>query len=329
MAQTATNVLAALKRETTFNTPATSEDADRIRLLDSPGLKLSRSNIISGERRSDQLENIGRLGGKTVGGSYNTEVNPGGAFDLLIEDLVRGTWESPASVPAISTTTQVAAVSTPASPVYRSYTIEQYDVDIDQSELFTGVRLVSAEFNLQPNEMSQVAWTFMGADRQVLASEDSPHFTDPALTSGIPLIADDSVITYAGAPIAVLTGMTFTLQTDAAGQPVIGSFVTPDIYLNRHTISGQLSAVREDLAALEAFDSETEFALQGVLKAPGTGPVLTFGFVMPRVKIYDVDAPFSGGDAAKVETRQFRAHPPAGASNAITFYSSTETPVAV
>lgn len=330
MPQTATNVLAALKRETEFNTPpAVVTGANRIRLLDSPGLKLTRANIESMERRSDQLENIGRLGGKSVAGSYNTEINPGGEFDLLLEDLVRGTLGAAASVPAVSATTQVAAVVTPAVPIYRSYTIEQYDIDIDQSELFTGCRLTQAAFQLQPNEMAQVTWTFMGADRQVLTTGDSPFYTAPDLTAGLPLIADDAVIEYAGSPIVTLTGLNMTVQVDAAGQPVIGSFVTPDIYMNKLRTSGDVSAIREDLSALEDFDAETEFQIRMVLREPGAGARLTFGILMPRVKIMDIDAPFSGGDAAKVETRQFKAHPTAGNSDGVTFYTSTETAVAV
>lgn len=330
MPQTATNVVAACMRETTLGVPATPvTGADRIRLLDSPGLKLSRANIVSQERRSDQLENIGRLGGKSVGGSYNTEVNPGGEFDLFLEDLVRGTMGALGNVPAISAGTQVALVTTPAVPIYRSYSIEQRDVDIDESELFLGCRLTQADFSLQPNQMATVQWFFQGLDRQLKATGASPYFTAPSLTSGIPLIADDAVINYAGAPITVLTGINFSIQVEAGLQPVIGSFISPDVYMNRLMATGEVMAIREDLAALTAFDAETEFEISVVLSAPGVAPKLTFAVVFPRVKIMDVDAPFSGGNAAKVETRQFRIHPPAGASDGVRFYTSTETPVAV
>jgi len=150
--QSATNVLVALKREVTFGTPPGATGADRLRALDSSGLKKTRSNIESAERRSDQLQNIGRLGSTSVDGSYTTEINPGGEFDLLLEDLVRGTLGSLAEVTAIdaggsSVGTKVAKVETPATPIYRSYTIDQYDVDIDQSEQFVGCRLTQADFS--------------------------------------------------------------------------------------------------------------------------------------------------------------------------------------
>lgn len=330
MAQSATNVIAALKRETTFNTAATAgAGGERIRIVDSQGLSMARANIESGERRQDQLRHMGRLGGKDVTGAYSTEVNPGGAFDLLIESLARGTLGAVANEVTISAGTQLAKVSTPASPVYHSYTIEQYDVDIDQSELFTGVRLVGAQFSLQPNQMSTVQWNFQGVDRQVLTTANSPYYTSPNSPSGEPLIADDAVITYGGTPITTLTGMNVNFEVNAALQPVIGSFVSPDVFMNMLTISGDVMAVREDLDALDSFDAETEFEIKVVMSAPGSDPKLTFAFVLPRVKIMSVEAPFSGGDAAKVETRQFWAHPPVGANNAVDFYTSTDTPSAV
>jgi hypothetical protein len=333
--QSATNVLAACKREAVFGTEeASGAGADRIRILDSPGLKLNRANIASNERRSDQLMNIGRLGGKTVTGSYTTEINPGGEFDLFLEDLVRGTIgslqeETTIDNGGVGVGTQVAKVATPATPIYRSYTIEQYDTDIDQSETFIGCRLVSGAFSFQPGEMATCEWGFQGVDRNVKTTGQSPWYTSPTLTSGVPLIADDAVITYGGSAITTLTGVNLTVSTEAAGQPVIGSFVSPDIFMNMLTVSGDITAIREDLTALDAFDAETEFELKVVLQAPTAAPKLTFAFVCPRIKIMDIDAAFSGGDAAKVETRQFMGYAPAGQNNAIDFYTSTETPTLV
>lgn len=332
--QSATNVLVALRREATFGTAPGATGADRLRILDSPGLKKIRSNIESAERRSDQLQNIGRLGGVTVEGSYNTEINPGGDFDLLLESLVRGTLGSLAEVTAIDAGgsgvgTQVALATTPATPIFTSYTIEQYDIDIDQTEQFVGVRLVGADFSFQPNEMAQVSWAFQGQDRNELATGASPYYTTPTLTAGIPLIADDAVLSYKGSPVTKLTGLNVSVVIDAAGQPTIGNFLTPDIFMNMLRVSGDLSAIREDLQAATDFDAETEFEIKAVFQAPTAAPKLTFGIIMDRCKLVDVDAPVSGGDAAKVETRQFMAHAPAGANDVINFYTSTETPTLV
>lgn len=325
----ANNVVAIIKREVTFGVAPSAASARQLRSLDSPGLELSRTPIESMERRTDLLQPMGRLGGKNTGGSFNTEVNPGGDFDWLLEDSVRGTLGAVASVPSISSGTRVALVATPATPVFRSYAIEQRDIFIDESELFLGTRLVQTKMTLQPNEMSRFEWTFQGVDRTLIGTGASPFYTTPSLTTGTPLIADDAVITYAGSPITTLTGLDLTLTNDAGTRPTIGSFISPDVYMNKLRISAEISAIRSSLAALTAFDAETEFAIQVVLSAPGSHPKLTFAVNLPRVKIMGVGAQFSGGDDAKIETRRIWVHPPAGASDAVRFYTSTETPVVV
>jgi len=110
---------------------------------------------------------------------------------------------------------------------------------------------------------------------------------------------------------------------------VIGNFVSPDVYMNKLRVSGDISMVRQDLQGLTDFEAETEFEIKIVLQAPTAAPKLTFAIIMRRCKIMDLDAPFSGGDAAKVETKQFWAHPEAADTNPIEFYTSTETPVIV
>lgn len=328
--QTAGNVMAALKREVDIGVAAAGgAGAEQLRVTDSPGLGLARSAIESGEKRRDQLRSMGRLGGKSVAGSYNTELNVGGYFDLLLESIARGTWGAPATHATISAGTQLRQLLTPTEPIYHSYTIEQYDVDIDLSELFLGCRLTELSLALRPNEMATAGWTFAGLDRQVLAEAASPYFTDPAVTEGLSLIADDSAIYYKGVQIAIITGLDITLTVANALQPVIGAFVSPDVFMNDLTVSASLTAIRQDLQALEDFDAETEFEVRAVLTEPGVEPNRTFGVVLPRTKISNINAPFIGGDAAKVETRDLMVAAPMGTSRAVEFYSSGDTPVAV
>lgn len=325
-------VLAALKRETTFGTPAGATSGRRLRFIDSPGLEYSRAPVESMERRSDLLQNIGRLGSKAVSGSFNSEVNPGGDFDWLIEDAVRGTLGalSPAAVTAISPHpgTQVALVATPAVPVHRSYSIEQYESYHDETELFLGCRLVQTRLAMQPDETARAEFMFEGVDRQLLATGASPYYTTPSLTSGIPLIATDASITYDGATVTTLTGLDLTLAVTAGRRPTIGNLVSPDIYMNRLTVSAEISAIRANFAELTRLDAETTFEVKVVMMAPGSHPKLVFGVILPRCKLMNVSAPFSGGDDAKIETRRIWVHPPVGASDAVRFYTSTETPVA-
>jgi len=102
MAQTASNYVVNAKVESVTGTAATGggSTGERIRTLASPGLKLSRGQVRSAEKRNDMLMSMARLGGKSVEGSYNAELSVG-SFDTFLEALVRGTWV--AADPAITT----------------------------------------------------------------------------------------------------------------------------------------------------------------------------------------------------------------------------------
>lgn len=327
--QTSSRVAVYFKEEEVYGTPESAgAGATRLRLLDSDGLVYERGEIPSEERRPDQLEGVARIGGADVTGSYLTETNPGGAFDLLLAASVRGTPSALAQQSTIDTDVQLTQVYPDAVPTDRGFTVEQRDIDIDQSELFYGVRLTQMDIALEPKQRAKFTWTFRGLSRNILSTSQSPWFTTPEETTGESLIVDDAVISYAGSIITTLTGINISVPIANATQDVIGSLVNSNVYTNRLTVTGDVSAIRQDLSALQDFDDETEFEIKGVLKNPGAAPQLTFAFRMPRVKILGIRAPFLQGDTAKVESRNFKAFAPAGATNVIELFSSTGTPTA-
>jgi len=390
--QTAANVWAALKREATA-TPgvaASGAGALMIRLADSPGLTLTRNPITSNERRSDQIRPMGRLGGKSVAGSYNCQLTLGGETDSLFEAGLRRVWQNPlaitptemagASITVATTSTITASagswiaagikvgdiitptgLTTPANNNLRlrvvnvttgtltfagtpltvaavqaagwtltrlkklttaglvtrySYTIEQYDADIDLSEIFLGCRLTGIALSYRPNAISTVTYTFMGMDQQLLVVGTSPWFANPVTTTGEPLIADDSYIRYAGAEVTKFTALDLNIAIAAAGQPVIGSLVSPDIFDTDTTITGSIAGIREDFSRLQMFGTEAEFEISGLFTEPATaisanpgGALGCFGIYMPRVKFSSVEAPFRGGEGPKIETLNLMVGP--------------------
>lgn len=376
--QSAANVLAAIKREATLGVAPGATGAEQLRLIDSPGLKMDRGQIRSGERRRDLLTRMGRLGAKSINGTYNTELTVGGAIDMLLESIVRSVWSDPlvtvlgatdgtttantivratgswltdgyrvgdvvtitgdattanndlrVRVTAVNATTLTLAatpltanataraftvtrlkkVITPAVPIFHSYAVEQHDLDIDESELFLGVRLGGLTLSLRPNAMTTCAWGFLGLDRDVLGVAETPYFTDPNITEGDPLVADDSWIRYRGEDVAAITGLDLTFAINQNVLPVIGSTVSPDVFVNDLTVSGSVTGVRQDLSNLSAWDNETEFEISALLVEPGTDPKPAMGVFVPRVKIGDVSASFVGGDGAKIETRSLMMGP--------------------
>jgi hypothetical protein len=390
--QTASNILVALKRESTVGTAAGASGGTQMRVLASPGLSLKRANIQSAEKRTDMLRSMPRLGGKMVDGSYNAELTVGGATDILAEAIMRSTWSAALTTAASSFTTltpnststltaasgsflttgirvgdvvyltgtataannnlnlRVVGVSasvitvagTPltvagpdatgslvrlkkvingATPTRYAHTVEQYNTDIDLSEQFLGCRLVGLKLSFKPGAMATVQYTFLGLDRVPLGSGSSPYFTSPALTTGLDLIADDSSIRFNGAEVATFTGFDLDFAIAAKGEPVIGSFVSPDIFDNDLTVTGSITGLRSDFSNLTLYDAETEFDLSILLQEPTGTPKGAFGIYLGRAKIGDVGAPILG-DGPLVETRSLLIGPKVAATGYDAGYAS-------
>jgi hypothetical protein len=372
--QTNSNILVAIKREATIGVAPGATGAHQLRITDSPGLELQRAQILSAEKRKDLTRPMGRIGGKSVAGSYNAEATVGGAVDMLIESIMRSAWAAAAALSTgavgrgITTTTntitaasgsfltdgirvgdvirltghataanndlnlRVAAVTatvitvagnpltadavgdetwtitrqkkliTASSPTRYSHAIEQYDTDIDMAELFLGCRLVGFTLGFQPGAHATVQFTFQGLDRAKKNEAESPYFTSPSVTTGLGLVADDSAIRMNGAEVAKFTGLTLNFNITASGVPVIGSFVSPDIFDNDMAPDGQITGLRSNFANLDLYDAETEFELSILLEEPESRPKDFLSFFLPRVKIASLSAPVGGGDGAKVET---------------------------
>jgi hypothetical protein len=160
-------------------------------------------------------------------------------------------------VTAAATGTIVIArkLATATTPTQYTHAIEQYDTDIDLSELFLGCKLTGMRLSFRPGAMATAQYTFMGLDRTVLATGTSPFYTSPTLSTDLALVADDATIRYNGLVVATFTGFDLDFQVAAAGQPVIGSFVSPSIFANDLTVTGSLTGLRSDFSNLTLYDA--------------------------------------------------------------------------
>jgi hypothetical protein len=383
--QTGSNILVALKRESSIGVEATGTGASQLRIVDSPGLVLNRAVIESQEKRADAVANMGRLGYKTVEGSFNSELSAGGATDILLEAVMRSTWATSTTIAATNVTSmtfgtneivaggsswltygikvgdvftlsgctetanngqnfQVTAVTTAtlsvkaaaftaagadtgcdltvrrkvvtntSAPTRYSHTVEQYDSDIDLSEVFTGCRMVGLRLSGRPGEYVTAQYTFLGMDRDAKATGTSPHFSSPTLTTTLGLVADDSSILKDGVAVSDFTGFDLNFEITARGEPVIGSLTPPDIFDNDLRVTGSITSLRDDFANLTLYDAETEFELNLLLEEPTGSPPECVGIYLPRVKISGLNADVGGGDGAKIETINLFVGPKASAT---------------
>jgi hypothetical protein len=110
--QLGANVTVDFKVESAYSTAPGASGATRLRFTDSPGMNTEMDQIKSGERRSDLLDTLARMGSRRSPGSYSAEMSLG-AHDGIIEAAMRGTWTAPVVI--TQATAGLTSISTPTT----------------------------------------------------------------------------------------------------------------------------------------------------------------------------------------------------------------------
>lgn len=184
-----------------------------------------------------------------------------------------------------------------------SYTAEHWFADVAQSEVFTGVQPTKIDIGLPPTGMATVSIPVVGKDIVTAASQ---YFSSPsaASTGGI-CAAVNGVLLLGGVAVAVLTGLSISIDSARSADPVVGSNTLPTRFPGRITVSGQATAYFEDATLRDAFVNETEVELIVVLTSDNTAASGFVGFTLPRVKLGGASK--SDGQAGIVQTMPFTA----------------------
>ena len=152
-----------------------------------------------------------------------------------------------------------------------SFTIEESEVQIDASEIFTGCRITSLQLGLQPNNLVQAQFGIIGADMSVVSGAASPYFTAPATGgSNVPLAAVDAQLLIGSTAAVDITAASIQIDMQANNLPVVGALVTPDVITNSFQVQGSITALRQDLSKVSAFLAETQLSLSMLLNELGT-----------------------------------------------------------
>lgn len=230
------------------------------------------------------------------------------AVTTLVITVATGSYTTATAV-ATGNVTRLKRVTSATTPSKYSYTVEQVLQTIDGSEYFTGCALLGCKISLRPNQHATATFTFAGINRTAVTGGSSPYFTSPSVTTNLPLVADDSVISFNGSYVTDLTGIDIDIQIAGRGEEVIGSTTTPSIFTNDRLVSVTIMGLRSDFAKLTLFDAETEFELHTTLLELESAPKSCLAFFLPRVKIVGVDADLTGGDGAQIESLECMVAP--------------------
>jgi hypothetical protein len=214
-----------------------------------------------------------------------------------------------ASPDASFTLTILKKLKNATTPTKRTFYIDEYNQDIDLSEVYGGCRFISMKISGTPDGMAMVEFGVLGASGTPLAMGSSPYYIAPTQFTSIPLVFADATISYNGSDIANATAFELTYVIAAATQPIIGSSVTPDVFDNNASLTGSISIVRQDLAALTALSAETEMQLHVLLVEPEAEPKDCISFYVPRLKLTAVSGSI-GGDGALVDQLPWTAGVP-------------------
>lgn len=193
-----------------------------------------------------------------------------------------------------------------------SFLVEHWHSDIAQSERFTGVKVNSMEVALPPTGMATIKFGCMGRDLEVGTAQ---FFVAPtALSSSGVIAAVNGAICIAGVPVALLTGLSFSLDAGMTAEPVVGSNVYPDINEGRVRFSGQMTAFFENATLRDAFKDETEVSIIAAFCTASTAAAEFVTFHLPRVKLRGAGK--SDGERGLIQTTPFTGLLGTGANNA-------------
>ena len=168
-------------------------------------LGLSKETFTSGELRADRMISDMRHGNKKVAGDVGVDFS-WKEYDALLESTLMGAWNA----------NVLKAGVTP-----KSFTVERKFGDITQYGKFTGCMVDKFSLSIKPNAIVTGTFSFVGSDGTF--SGTPLDATPDASQTESPYDSFTGTISEGGSPIAILTGLDFSLENGINPAMVVGS----------------------------------------------------------------------------------------------------------
>lgn len=184
-----------------------------------------------------------------------------------------------------------------------SYSIEEWAPDVTQSLRFLGCKVGSVDINMPPNEKCSISVGFVGQDR---TKDTTQYFTSASAASTSQMQTGLSGAIYVnGTAVGVLTA--FSLQVNGAPEArgVVGSNLTPDVFMGPIDVSGSFSVLWQDGTFDDYFDDETEVPIVVKLLDSTASAADFMTLTIPYAKLSGGDQP--DAEKAIVQSFQFAA----------------------
>ncbi len=178
-----------------------------------------------------------------------------------------------------------------AGALSRSYfTIEEYEYDLDSSEVFPDCRWSRGVIRMQPDGLldTEYSWTGTGL-MDTATGADAPVFTDPTDPTNISLAATEAVIRMGGEDILDLTSFDITLDLQPTAPNTISpGGIAPDVFLGTFQCAINLTLLRKDLQPLADFNAETPLSLHLLAQTNDAAPADFFSLAVPNFTLGSV-----------------------------------------
>lgn len=163
-----------------------------------------------------------------------------------------------------------------------SFTVEQWFSDIQQSEVYTGLKVNSVGVSIPATGMATVDFGFMGKD--LAQTGTTQYFTTPTAASNVSVFDGvNGVVLVNGAKVAVITDASININSDMTDAVVLGSNSIADVFEGRVTVDGSMSVYFQDATFRDVFNNEDVVSIVFVLTAGNLTEFTTI--TLPRVKL--------------------------------------------
>lgn len=177
--------------------------------------------------------------------------------------------------------------------VKRYFTIDEYDTDIDLSEVMTDFVFGSLRFSMQTNGLFTADPGGIGTGQfAAQATGTSPLLTSPTASTGIPLAVVDATIRIGSNDVVDLTSLDITLDISPMAPDVFGSGAikySPDVFSGQMAIGINFGCLRKDLTFMSDFAAETQYSLHVLAVENESEPKDFVSLFLPNFTLGGVD----------------------------------------
>ncbi len=185
------------------------------------------------------------------------------------------------------------------------FTVEEYEYDLDASELFTDCRWSGGKLTMAPDGNLDTEFSFTGTgEMEAVATGSAPHFTSPTDPTSNSLAASEAVLRLGSTDFLDLMAFDISFDLQPVAPAVINKTgISPDVFLGTFMPSLNITLLRKDLQPLADLDAETQLSLHLLAEENEAEPADFFSLVVPNFSLGGVakSAMQKGGGARTVQ----------------------------